>query len=304
MNRTFTRKELQEQIGFNTEETKIIMEYQKRLPILIENDEVDGFCVNARDLWRQLEVDRQFSKWISDSIAKGSFTESKDYSSEFFQNGHVVKIDYVNLSQQKMARNGITIEYHITLDMAKQIAMFAGTHKNSNEALRKNSQLARQYFILMEKAVRQNIDWLKVRHPEKEGYIKLCSALDKYIYEKSGRNADKWDYSAEADAINIICTGLKAQSIRNHLGILNGSDLTRDSLTKQYNEYLLKMQEMDIVYLGMQMDRCQRYEMLNQTFNILFPNAVSLVENISTSEILDNKTKFLKEVKDKYGKVA
>lgn len=304
MNRTFTRKELQEQIGFNAEDAKIIMEYQKRLPILIENDEVDGFCVNARDLWEQLEVGREFAKWINDCISKGCFVESKDYVTKYFQKGDVVKIDDVKLSQQKMARNGITLDYHITLDMAKQIAMFAGSHKNSNEALRKNSQLTRQYFILMEKAVRQNIDWLKVRHPEKEGYIKLCSALDKYIYEKSGRNADKWDFSAEADAINIICTGLKAQSIRNHLGIINGNDLTRDSLTKQYNEYLLKMQEMDIVYLGMKLDRCQRYDMLNQTFNILFPNAVSLVENISTSEILDNKTKFLKEVKDKYGKVA
>lgn len=304
MNKIFTRKELQEQIGFNADETKIIMEYQKKLPILIENDEFDGFCVNARDLWTQMEVGRQFSKWISDSIEKGNFTESIDYSFIFFQKGHVVEIDYVNLSQQKMARNGITLDYFITLDMAKQIAMFTGAHKNSNEALRKNSQLARQYFILMEKAVRQNIDWLKVRHPEKEGYLKLCSALDKYISEKSGRQADKWDYSTEADAINMICTGMKAQAIRNYLGINNGCELTRDSLMKQYNEYLLKMQEMDIVYLGMGMGRCQRYEMLNQTFNILFPNAISLVSNISTSKVLENKLKFLKDAKEQYGKLA
>lgn len=286
MNRTFTRKELQEQIGFNAEDAKIIMEYQKRLPILIENDEVDGFCVNARDLHSQLGIGKHFADWIKTRIRSYKFSQNVDFS-----------MVTPNGETKQKAKGGDTRskDYILTIDMAKQLCMIEKNDIGS---------LCRRYFILMEKAVRQNIDWLKVRHPEKEGYIKLCSALDKYINEKSGRSADKWDYSAEADAINIICTGLKAQSIRNHLGIFNGNDLTRDSLTKQYNEYLLKMQEMDIVYLGMQMDRCQRYEMLNQTFYILFPNAVSLVENISTSEILDNKTKFLKEVKDKYGKVA
>mgnify|MGYP006990148735 CR=1 FL=1 len=58
------------------------------------------------------------------------------------------------------------------------------------------------------------------------------------------RNADKWDYILEAEAINIIATGFKAQDIRNFVGCKD--NITRDSLTAIYNEYLMKLQEWDI----------------------------------------------------------
>lgn len=36
-----------DQCGFTAEETQAILNYQKKLPVLVENDNVNGFCINA-----------------------------------------------------------------------------------------------------------------------------------------------------------------------------------------------------------------------------------------------------------------
>lgn len=44
----------------------------------------------------------------------------------------------------------------LTLDIAKEIAMSSGTSNRANKELKENSKLCRKYFILMEKAVKEN----------------------------------------------------------------------------------------------------------------------------------------------------
>lgn len=46
----FSRKEL-ERIGRNEEEIELVMKYQKKLPVLIENNNVEQFSIDARLLW-------------------------------------------------------------------------------------------------------------------------------------------------------------------------------------------------------------------------------------------------------------
>ena len=81
-------------------------------------------------------------------------------------------------------------------------------------------------------------------------------------------------------------------------------NITRDSLTATYNEYLLKLQELNIVYLGMNMNRYDRYKMLKQSFDILFPNAVPIKDDVDINRIIENKNKLLEEVKEKMRKIA
>ena len=100
-----------------------------------------------------------------------------------------------------------------------------------------------------------------------------------------------------ADVLNVIATGFRAQEIRNYVGCKD--NITRDSLTSTYNEYLLKLQELNIIYLGMNMNRYDRYKMLRQSFDILFPNAVSIKNDVDISRIIENKNKLLEEVKQK-----
>lgn len=290
MIKKFTKRQLIDQCGFSAEETQIILDYQKKLPILVDNNEVDGFCINARDLWDQLgKPQGKFADWVKRKVTikktKGGsllFNENKDYST---------------ISQKcEIANTGgfkEHLEYFLTIDCAKNVSMMENTD---------NGALCRKYFILMEKAVKDNVKWELIRNPLREGYKAMQKALDEYMIRMVQRNADDWDYRIEADVLNVIATGFKAQEIRSYVGCKDNA--TRDSLTSTYNEYLLKLQELNIVYLGMNMNRYDRYKMLRQSFDILFPNAVSIKNDVDISRIIENKNKLLEEVKRKINGVA
>lgn len=276
---------------------------QNKLPILVENDNVDGFCINARDLHKELKVKSQFSKWIKSNLDSGDAIEDSDYIIKLYKKNESVSFeDYAKFSPQKMSALGISKEYFLTIEMAKEISMYTGTALHASDELKKISKLVRKYFVLMEKAVKKNVEWELIRYPLKQGYKAMQKAMDEYMLRMVQRNADDWDYRIEADALNVIATGFRAQEIRNYVGCKD--NITRDSLTSTYNEYLLKLQELNIIYLGMNMNRYDRYKMLKQSFDILFPNAVSIKNDVDISRIIENKNKLLEEVKQKMNGVA
>lgn len=89
---------------------------------------------NARDLHRFLGVGRDFTTWIKNRIKEYGFVKNQDF------------IIVENLSSPKWgsskSRQQVMIEYHITLDMAKELAMVEKTPKGRE---------VRRYFIAMEK---------------------------------------------------------------------------------------------------------------------------------------------------------
>lgn len=90
-------------------------------------------AVNARDLWKFLESKQDFSTWIKRRIEKYDFIEGQDYLLHKFV-------------EQLPSGAKHCIEYLISLDMAKELAMV-----ENNERGRQ----ARQYFIEVEKRFRQ-----------------------------------------------------------------------------------------------------------------------------------------------------
>lgn len=92
------------------------------------NEQVN--TVNARELHKQLQVVTKFAEWIKNRIKKYGFIENQDFVtvSKFLENG------------------GRSIEYFITIDMAKELCMV-----ENNE----QGRIARQYFIEKEKELRQ-----------------------------------------------------------------------------------------------------------------------------------------------------
>lgn len=298
MIKKFSKRQLLDQCGFTAGETQIILDYQKKLPILVENDEVEGFCVNARNLHKELKVKTQFSNWIKSNLISGDAIENIDYIVEFYKKNQSVSFEeYATLSPQKLSALGISKEYFLTIEISKEIAMYTGTTLHASNELKNTSKLVRKYFILMEKAVKRNIEWELIRHPLREGYNKMKEALNQYMNRIVQRDADNWDYKIEADALNVIATGFPAQEIRIFVGCKD--NVTRDSLTATYNEYLMKLQELNIIYLGMNMNRYDRYKMLKQSFDILFPNAIPIRDDIDVNRIQANKQKLLDEVKEK-----
>lgn len=89
---------------------------------------------NARDLHATLEVGKDFSTWIKDRIEQYGFAEGEDYSP---------------VSGKIPGKRGQPrTDYHLTLDMAKELAMV-----ENNERGRQ----VRRYFIAVEKEARAKV---------------------------------------------------------------------------------------------------------------------------------------------------
>lgn len=86
--------------------------------------------VNARELHSQLEVKKAFTTWISTALENAGAIESEDY----------IKL------KSSLEGSGYQIEYILTLDIAKHIAMMSKVPK---------SKEIRDYFIAIEKQYHQ-----------------------------------------------------------------------------------------------------------------------------------------------------
>lgn len=283
MIKKFNKRQLLDQCGFTEDETQIILDYQKKLPILLEDNDT---WINAKDLWEQLKVKDKYADWIKTQIKTFELVKNISYIT------NSVQTEIANKGSKELT------EYQIKVETAKSITLVIG-YKGGNvsKELKENSRLAHKYFILMEKAVKRNIEWELIRYPLREGYKKMQEALNQYMNRIIQKNADDWDYRIEADALNIIATGFPAKDIRLFVGCKD--NITRDSLTATYNEYLLRLQELNIIYLGMNMNRYERYKMLKQSFDILFPNAIPIKNDIDMDMIESNKQKLIDDVKEK-----
>ena len=104
--------------------------------IKIEKSNVGGDLietVNARELHQFLEVGKDFSTWIKNRIEQYGFAEGVDYLL------HKFMAQLPSGSKQK-------IDYHISIDMAKELAMVERSDKGRE---------VRQYFIECERRLKQ-----------------------------------------------------------------------------------------------------------------------------------------------------
>lgn len=267
----FTKKDLKEKLELSDEKAKIIMTFQKKLSVL--TDDGDGFSVNGRNLHEQLGVGRDYSTWIKSRISKYNFIENEDYE--------VITKSGENLIHQnggiKNTHGGDrkSIEYMLTLDMAKQLSMI-----ENNE----NGRIARIYFIIMEKALKDMVSWKRVREPQRETYKVMCKELDLYLQRNKGRKGEFYDYTNEANALNLVCLGSRAKDI---LAYFDAKDKnTRDHLIKEYNMYLDSMQNLNIMYLRMNIEKELRYNLIQQGFKVTYPNATFVIANKQKEENL------------------
>ena len=96
------------------------------------NGEEQQTC-NARDLWVFLESKQQFADWIKSRIERYGFVEGQDYTIHKIMN-----------NPETGGRP--VIEYRLTLDMGKEIAMVEGNPKG---------QQVRRHFLDCEKFAKQ-----------------------------------------------------------------------------------------------------------------------------------------------------
>jgi len=122
------------------------------------NKEINGKnnpTINARDLHKFLESKQNFADWIKNRIKQYGFVENQDFVT-------------IHNSMKREIGGTIKIEYHITLNMAKELAMV-----ERNEQGKK----ARQYFIKTEELL-QNQSSLIVNNIKQE----LIPAITNTMY--------------------------------------------------------------------------------------------------------------------------
>lgn len=254
----FSKKEL-ERIGCGEDEIELVMKYQKRFPIILDNeDNIEKFCIDARMLYKEIiqsDDMSNFSRWIKRAIKNYGFIESVDFSmispigriKEFAKGGDVKSKTYT-----------------LTVDMAKQLAMIDK---------RESGFIARRYFILMEKIVADNKDWLAIRDPEKAEYKKMSAEIDAWCYRIWHHHASRSEYAVEADMLNVIVSGKTSQQLKAEYGVA-ATDLIRDYLKKEHNEELLFLEEQNQVLLLMDMGFTERKNMLTKMYQVKFRNNV------------------------------
>lgn len=107
---------------------------------LVKITKRDGVqVVDARELHRKLKTGRDYSTWIKGRIEEYGFVENEDYIADNHRSPILVS--------KEIRKGGFNkIDYHITVDMAKELAMV-----ERNAMGRK----IRRYFIAMEKLARE-----------------------------------------------------------------------------------------------------------------------------------------------------
>lgn len=153
--------------------------------------------VNARELHAFLEVGKDFSTWIKDRIEQYGFAENQDFAI-FPEIG------------EKSSRGRRAVDYAITLDMAKELAMVERNAKGKQ---------ARQYFIECERRARALADPMQVLTDPAAlrtallTYSEKVIALEQQVAEQAPK-AKALERIAEADGSLCITSAAKHLQLR------------------------------------------------------------------------------------------
>ena len=260
MIKKFTKKEL-ERLNCTEDDISLVMKYQKLLPM----PDTD-FEMNARTLHGHLGVGRDASTWVTSRIRKYDFKENIDYRIKYESDDpNLGDVDFTSFSSTQLSRKGVRKEYYLTVNMCKELCTI-----ENNEL----GRIARRYFILMERIVVENEEWLEIRDPEKVEYKNMCSEIDAWNFRIWHKNAGKTDYAVEADGINMIVMGKKSQELKLEYGCPT-NELLRDYLKKNHNKELPFLERQNQVLLRMDMGYTERMTLLAKMHEVTFKNKVS-----------------------------
>lgn len=245
----FRREEL-ELYSLTEKQIEIVLEYNKKLPILQQDD---TNSVDARELHKQLQVGKDFSTWIKDRVRKYGLEEGLDFSP----------------ISVKSTGGRPSIEYNLTLETAKQLAML-----QNNEL----GNITRKYFIYIEKAFKERQLW----NQDRESTIELCKELRSALLKHKDDiipNLPKWcndnPFLAEFCMLNDIIIGMSAKEYRLSKG-LSKSKPIRNTFT---DEQLVLVKELerydaDLIEVQEMFDMSERREILTKKLKFIYKKVV------------------------------
>ncbi|MFS1584046.1 MAG: antA/AntB antirepressor family protein [Candidatus Arsenophonus phytopathogenicus] len=184
--------------------------------INIETKNINGALiqtVNARDLHAFLEIGKDFTTWIKDRIKQYAFVENQDY------------IIVENLSSPKSgsakSRQRPMSDYHISLDMAKELSMVERNEKGKQ---------ARQYFIECERQAKTATHVIPQTLPEA---LRLAAEMAEKVQHLSLVNKEQ---QTEIDSLkNLFQVGMSPVQFCKQL---NGVNINQVNLFLESRHFL------------------------------------------------------------------
>lgn len=214
--------------GLTEDQVTVILEYQKRLPVLQQDN---NKWTDARQLHRELGVKRQYANWIKEALIDVDAIEGVEFLT----------------SKLKSTGGRPKTEYLITTELAKQIAMAAGAKGGRTSAeLREKSRLARRYFIYIEQAFDNREQWNIDRSEAARQYVGLTQAIRDNLSELERRKplGKKDAFTAEADLLNHIVLGCTAYQWKTSHGFGRHENI-RDRLPTEVLEIYHQLEVYD-----------------------------------------------------------
>ena len=229
----FYKREELELYGFDKNEIEVVQIYQKNFPQLLQD--VNGFVIDARPLWMQLgEPQGDYSNWINRKIIKKGFVKNIDF-----------ELNHKTVEQVSGAKH--SKEYVLTVDTAKNVCMMENTDAG---------RLIRRYFIIIEKAFRNRIEWNFDRDDTITLHTKLKQALiihrQKLVSHKNfPKFANNNQFIAESCMLNEVIIGMSSKEYKQLNG-LGKNDAIRNHFTEEQLEYYAALQEYDADLINLQ----------------------------------------------------
>ena len=234
----FSKRFLNEVLGFNNKETELVMKAQRIFPEMLENGATK--IKSVRKLYGQIGLNKaHWLRWYNKNII----------NNEFF----VENVDWKGFTL--MVNGNRTMDFEVSIEFAKHLTMQARTQ---------NAHEARNYFILMEKAIKGMQNHLVVREPEKAGYNEMKEYIASwYTRNYPGAKINPYVFAKEADMLNVALIGQSAKSIKESLEF---NDInTREHLKVEINKALYELQILNSSLLIANMDFQQRKNIIEST---------------------------------------
>lgn len=248
----FDRKELS-LYGLKYEEIDVILTYQKSLPILQE----EGNWINTRNLYEQLLVKKHYTEWFDNIINQLDLEEDITYKTTFHFKG--------NRSNVK------TTEYFVDLENAKEIAMIAGIGNRINKETKEISKIARRYFIYIDKAFKNRVEWNLDRDDTLIKCKTLRGAIIKYSSNLSETRPTYYNnnFISEFCLLNEVIIGMSASQYRRLKG-LNKNTPIRNTFTEKELElvHILEQYDSDLIVIQNEFDWDKRKEYLSKKLKL------------------------------------
>lgn len=243
--------------GFKSGEKEVIMAYQKQFPELLSETDEKAFIIDGETLCEQLGVKDNFNTWLLGNskskygkLIKYRMNKNEDYE---------VYCETAKNSNGGRPKSKIML----TLNCAKKIAMRQNTEEGD---------LVCDYFILIERAFRNRMEW----NFDRDDTIIHCKQLQRAMMKYQGKllkEKPEWAISvqqAEFALFNNVVIGMSASEYRKLNGMSKKGNI-RNTFTETQLEYIAELEKYDADLLMVQniFNYEKRKEILTKKFILM-----------------------------------